>query len=83
MLRKLILGLVAASSLGLTALAPTAASAWGGHPHFWHPGFGFHHVWRGPRFVAAPVYAGGYSCFVRRVVVTPWGPRARLVNRCY
>jgi hypothetical protein len=50
MLRKLILALVAAASLGAVALAPTAASAggggggggWGGgyHHHHWDHGFG-------------------------------------------
>ena len=84
MLRKLTLGFIAAASLGLTALAPTSASAWGGHFHGgWHPGFGFHRVWAGPRFVGVPVYAGGNSCVVRRWVPTPFGPRLRLVNRCY
>ena len=85
MFRKIALGLFAAASLGAAALAPTSASAYYGGPH-WHPGFGFHHVWGGPRFFVGggPVYAGGgYSCLVRRWVPTPWGPRPRLVNRCY
>jgi hypothetical protein len=83
MLRKLALTLVAAASLGATALAPTSASAhWHGG---WHGG-GWHHGWGGPRFfVGGPVYyGGGYGgCYVRRLVPTPWGPRWRLVNRCY
>ena len=83
MFRKLALGLFAAASLGAAALAPTSASAFYGGPHF-HPGFGFHHFWGGPRVVVGgPVYYGGYSCVVRRWVPTPWGPRPRLVNRCY
>jgi hypothetical protein len=83
MLRKLSLVAVAAASLGAAALAPTSASAWGG----WHGGW--HHGWGGPRlFVGSPVYFGygydGYGgCYVRRLVPTPWGPRWRLVNRCY
>jgi hypothetical protein len=83
MLRKISLVAVAAASLGLAALAPTSASAWGG----WHGGW--HHGWGGPRlFVGSPVYSGygydGYGgCYVRRLVPTPWGPRWRLVNRCY
>ena len=83
MFRKIALGLFAAASLGAAALAPTSASAFYGGPH-WHPGFGFHHVWGGPRFFVGggPVYAGG-GCVVRRWVMTPWGPRPRLVNRCY
>jgi len=38
---------------------------------------------------AAPVYYGyGYNdgyggCYVRRLVPTPFGPRWRLINRCY
>jgi len=84
MLRKLSLVAVAAASLGAAALAPTSASAWGG----WHGGW--HHGWGGPRFFVGggPVYYGygyeGYGgCYVRRLVPTPWGPRWRLVNRCY
>jgi hypothetical protein len=80
MLRKLSLVVVAAASLGAAALAPTSASAWGGHHGGWHGG------WGGPRFlVGGPAYYGsGYGgCYVRRLVPTPWGPRWRLVNRCY
>ena len=94
MLRKLSLVAVAAASLGVAALAPTSASAWGGHG--WGGG-GWHGGWRGggwggPRFfVGGPVYYGygayagdGYGgCYVRRLVPTPWGPRWRLINRCY
>jgi len=83
MLRKLSLVAVAAASLGAAALAPTSASAWGGHG--WHHG-GWHGGWGGPRFfVGGPAYGGyGYGgCYVRRLVPTPWGPRWRLVNRCY
>jgi hypothetical protein len=89
MLRKLALTLVAAASLGAAALAPTSASAWyggGGWHGGWHGG-GWHHGWGwgGPRFfVGGPAYYGGYGgCYVRRLVPTPWGPRWRLVNRCY
>ena len=78
MLRKLSLVAIAAASLGAAALAPTSASAWGGWHHGWHGG------WGGPRvIVGAPVYAYGGGCYVRRLVPTPWGPRWRLVNRCY
>jgi hypothetical protein len=85
--RKLSLAAVAAASLGAAALAPTSASAWGG----WHGGGygGWHHGWGGsrvvvggPGFYAYPSYAYG-GCNVRRLVPTPWGPRWRLVNRCY
>jgi hypothetical protein len=86
MLRKLSLVAVAAASLGAAALAPTAASAWGGGWHHggWH--HGGYHGWGGPRvFIGGPAYyGGGYGgCYARRLVPTPWGPRWRLVNRCY
>jgi hypothetical protein len=92
MLRKLSLVAVAAASLGVAALAPTSASAFGGHG--WHGGWHgeWHGGWGGPRFFAGGpgyygygAYAGyGYGgCYVRRLVPTPWGPRWRVVNRCY
>ena len=38
-------------------------------------------------FIGGPAYYGygyGYGgCYVRRLVPTPWGPRWRLINRCY
>jgi hypothetical protein len=79
MLRKLSIVAFAAASLGAAALAPTPASAFGGHG--WHHRWG----WGGPRaLVAGPGFYGyGYGCYVRRLVPTPWGPRWRLVNRCY
>jgi opacity protein-like surface antigen len=85
MLRKLSLAAVAAVALG-AALAPTSASAhwhgggWGWHGGGWHHGYG----WGGPRFfVGGPVSYGYGGCYVRRLVPTPWGPRWRLINRCY
>jgi hypothetical protein len=85
MLRKVAFVVLAAASLGVAALAPTSASAWGGG-HGWHGGYhgGWHGGWGGPRFVAGGPYYGGYGgCYVRRVVPTPWGPQWRVVNRCY
>jgi hypothetical protein len=81
MLRKLSLVAIAAASLGVAALAPTSASAWGGWHGGWHHGWG----WGGPRIVVGgpAYYAGGGGCYVQRLVGTPWGPRWRLVNRCY
>jgi hypothetical protein len=81
MLRKLGLVLIAAASLGAAALAPISASAWhGGSRH----GGGWH---GGPRVGGGgPAYYGGYGyggCYVRRLVPTPWGPRWRLISRCY
>jgi hypothetical protein len=90
MFRKLSLVAVAAMSLGAAALAPSPAAAWGGWHGGWHPGWhgGYYHAWYrpwgwGPRYYAAPVHYGYGGCYVRRVVPTPWGPRWRLVNRCY
>jgi opacity protein-like surface antigen len=84
MLRKLSLVAVAAVALGAAALAPTSASAWGGWHHGGHHGWG---GWGGPRiFLGGPAYYGGQGyggCYVRRLVPTPWGPRWRLINRCY
>ena len=84
MLRKLSLVAVAAVSLGVAALAPTSASAFGGHG--WRGGWhGGGWGWGGPRFyVGGPGYGYGYGgCYARRLVPTPWGPRWRLFNRCY
>lgn len=88
MIRKLCLAAVALASLGAAALAPTSASAgWHGGYGGWHGGWhggGWHHGWSGPRFyVGAPAYYGYGGCYVRRLVPTPWGPRWRLVNRCF
>jgi hypothetical protein len=89
MFRKLSLVAIAAASLGVAALAPTSASAWGGG-HNWHGGWhGGGWGYGGPRFyVGGPAYYGpgygGYGgCYVRRLVPTPWGLRWRLINRCY
>ena len=84
MFRKLSLAAIALVSLGAAALAPTSASAWGGYWHpGWHGGY-YHHRWWGPRFyVGGPGFYGYGSCYVRELVPTPWGPRWRLVNRCY
>jgi hypothetical protein len=82
MIRKLTLGLLAAASLGATALIPSAASAHGFHGWGWHGGFGHHGFYGGgPTFV---VGGGGYydDCLQRRVVETRRGPRVRLVNVC-
>jgi hypothetical protein len=80
MLRKLTLGIVAATTLGAMALAPSAASAkpfgggggWGyHHHHHFGPGFGY--------------IGGGYGddgCFVTRPVLTQFGYRMRTINVC-
>lgn len=80
MLRKLTLGLAAATALTVAALAPTAASAHGWH-HGHHHGYGF-----GYGFGVGPVYVGGpvyNDCLQRRRVMTRHGYRLRTVNVCY
>jgi hypothetical protein len=73
MLRKISLVALAAASLGVAALAPTSASAWGGWHGGWHHGWG----WGGPRvFIGGPYYGYSGGCLVRRWVPTPWGPRS-------
>jgi hypothetical protein len=55
----------------------------GWHGGGWHGG-GWHGAYFRPRVYAGPVYSYGYGgCYQRRLVPTPWGPRWRLVNRCY
>jgi hypothetical protein len=87
MLSKLSLVAVTAMSLGAAALAPSPAAAWDGWHGGWHEGWhgGWHRWgWGGPRFVAGgPVSYGYGGCYARELVPTPWGPRWRLVNRCY
>ena len=84
MLRKLSLVAVAAASLGVAALAPTSASGLG--RRLASRRLASSAGWGGPaRLRRRPgLCADGYGgCYVRRLVPTPWGPRWRLVNRCY
>jgi hypothetical protein len=81
MLRKLTLGLAAATALTVAALAPTAASAHGWHHHGHHHGYGFGYGFGvGPVYVGGPVYD---DCLQRRRVMTRHGYRLRTVNVCY
>jgi len=75
MFRKLALGLIAAGSLGVAALAPTAASAGGFHHHHGH------HHW-GPGWGVGGIYlnTGVSSCYRERLVQTRHGLRVRVVN---
>lgn len=77
MFRKLALGLIAAGSLGVAALAPTAASAGGFHHnhwgHHWAPGWGFGGLY---------VNTGISNCYQERLVRTRHGLRVRVVNVC-
>lgn len=73
MFRKLALGLIAAGSLGIAALAPTAASAHGFHHwgHGWGLGYG-----------GIYVNTGVSNCYQERVIQTRHGLRVRVVNVC-
>ena len=80
MLRKLTLGIAAATALTVAALAPTAASAHGWH-HGHHHGYGFGYGFGvGPVYVGGPVYD---DCLQRRRIMTRHGYRWRTVNVCY
>jgi len=73
----LTLALVASTSLGAAALAPTAASA----SPYWHPHHHHHHHGLGLGFVIGGGY-GGDGCYQTRRVWTPYGFRFRVVNVC-
>lgn len=75
MFRKLALGLIAAGSIGVAALAPTAASAHGFHHwgHGWAPGWGYGGIY---------VNTGVSNCYQERLVQTRHGLRVRVVNIC-
>ena len=75
MFRKLWLAAVAATLLGWTAPAPTLAADW----HAADQHFGCSPC----VYPAAPVSYGYGNCYVRELWQTPWGPRWRLINRCY
>jgi len=86
MYRKITLGLLAAASIGATALLPTAASAhpmgWGwGYGGGWYPGYvGGPTVVLSTPVVTAPMLTD--PCISRMPVQTRHGIRYRLVNTC-
>ena len=85
MIRKLALGLVAAATVGVAALAPTAASAFSvkvGVGPVWYPHHHHHMYVAPPMFVAAPLLAPTPTCLERRLVQTRKGLRWRTVNVC-
>lgn len=84
MFRNLALGLIAAASLGIAALAPTGASAYDGGHHMRdrHYGAGFHRYAPAPRWHGAHANFRNRGCLQQRVVPTPYGPRYRTVNVC-
>jgi hypothetical protein len=76
MLRKTTLGLIAAASLGVAALAPGSASAHGIHGyggHGWHHGLGFGGLY---------VNTGVNNCYQQQWIQTRHGMRLRTVNVC-
>jgi len=83
MFRKTLLALSALGVITAAALAPTAASAGGGKGGFkHHHGLSFGHSYYG-----GPVYAysdyGYGSCWVKRWVDTPFGPRLKRFFVCH
>jgi hypothetical protein len=79
MFRKIVFALAATVAFGIATLSvgtsPAQAKGWKHHHHHHHSWRG----WRGYRFFG-PAFAG---CYVKRVVLTPWGEKVRWVNRCY
>ncbi len=74
MLRKFTLGLIAAASLSVAALAPGAASAHGFHGGWGHGGWSV-----GPSLY---INTGVSNCYQQRWVQTRHGMRLRTVNVC-
>ncbi|HMI97138.1 MAG TPA: hypothetical protein VK479_11545 [Micropepsaceae bacterium] len=78
MLRKVTLGLIAAASLSIAALAPGSASA-----HGFHGGGGWgHHGGWGHGFVGLYINSGVNDCYRQQMVQTPRGLRLRTINIC-
>jgi hypothetical protein len=75
MLRKFTLGLIAAASLGVVALAPGSASAQGFHHGWGYGGWGY----GGPGLY---INTGISNCYQQRWVQTRHGMRLRTVNVC-
>jgi len=77
MLRKTTLGLIAAASLSVAALAPGSASAHGFHGGGW----GHHGGW-GHGFGGVYINTGVSDCYQQQMVQTRHGLRLRTVNVC-
>ena len=74
MLRKLVLGLIAAASLSFAAVAPASAHGFHGHwGHGWGHGYGFGGLY---------INTGVSGCYQQRMVQTRHGLRLRTVNVC-
>ena len=81
MLRKIALGLIAATTLTLAAAAP--ASAGGFHHHHGHWGHGWGHGYGyGLGFGGLYINTGLSDCYQQQWVQTPRGMRLRTVNVC-
>ncbi len=81
MLRKIALGLIAATSLTLAAAAP--ASAGGFHHHHGHWGHGWGHGYGyGVGFGGLYINTGVSDCLQQQWVQTRRGMRLRTVNVC-
>jgi Spy/CpxP family protein refolding chaperone len=77
MLRKIALGLIAAASLSVAAIAP--ASAHGMHGGGW----GHHGGWgHGYGFGGLYINTGVSDCYQQQMVQTRFGLRLRTVNVC-
>ena len=77
MLRKVTLGLIAATALTIAAAAPAAAGPFFHHHHHGHWGHGF-----GLGFGGIYVNTGYNSCLQQQWVETRRGLRLRTVNVC-
>jgi Spy/CpxP family protein refolding chaperone len=76
MLRKVTLGLIAAASLSVAAVAPASAHGFhgGGHwGHGWGHGYGFGGIY---------INTGASDCYQQQWVQTRNGMRLRMVNVC-
>jgi hypothetical protein len=80
MFRKALFALSALTVLGAAALAPTTASAGWKHHHGHHGHWGKSFYYGGPSYVA---YTGYSTCWVKRWVDTPYGPRLQRFYVCY
>jgi hypothetical protein len=77
MFRKVTLGLIAAASLGIAALAPGSASANG-----LHAGWGWGYGGWGYGGPGLYINTGINDCYQQRMVQTRHGLRLRTVNVC-
>ena len=76
MLRKVMLGLLAAASLSAAAIAPASAHGFGFHGgwgHGWGHGHGFGGLY---------INTGVSDCYQRQMIQTRYGLRLRTVNVC-